>query len=538
MNFRIVLIGCLFFSFSIYSQKDDATLFKIDKESVLVSEFKRVYEKNLDILPDKNQKNVQNYLDLFIDYKLKLKEAYYLKLDTTKSYKREIESYKNQLATPYLQDSTFLNQLIRDAYYRTKYMINASHILVKVARNASPVDTLKAYNKILKAVKEIKTGTSFANVAIKFSEDQSVKSNFGNLGYFTAFKMVYSFEKAVFNTKKGELSKPFRTQFGYHIVKVHDKKLSPGELKIAHILISDKTSKGKIKIDSVYNQLKKGISFEKLVTKYSDDKNTIANGGKLPKFGIGRMYKPIEDKAFSLKKENDFTKPFKTRFGWHIVKLLKKYPVVSFKEMKKELTNKVKASGGARLSDLAMKEKLKKKYKIRVNQSAKKVFDKKNIRAAKRDTLTKTILAIDSKEIKQQLFFDFIRNRRHKSIKVLFEEFINEEVLKHFKNNLGNTEPEYANTLKEYQEGLLVFDFMQQKVWDKSTKDSIGLKKFFTNNRSKYTFTDLSKNKGKVMNDYQAYIEKELIQSLRRKYKVRIRKRVVKKLISHYKING
>ncbi|NVK53649.1 MAG: peptidyl-prolyl cis-trans isomerase [Flavobacteriaceae bacterium] len=537
MKFKI-LFASLFLSLAVYSQKDSAILFKIDNKPVFVSDFKRVYEKNLDIVSDKDQKAVESYLDLFINYQLKVKEAYSLKLDTVKTYKSEINSYKNQLAKPYLQDSTFIKKLIKDAYQRTKHMLNASHILVKVSPNATPKDTLKAYAKILNAVKEIKNGTSFANVALKYSEDPSVKSNFGNLGNFTAFKMVYSFEKAAYNTKVGELSTPFRTQFGYHIVTVHSKKPSPGEVKIAHIFINKNTIKGKEKIDTVYNQLKLGVAFEKLVKKYSQDRNTIANGGLLPKFGIGRMPTSIEDEAFALKNVNDFSKPFQTRFGWHVIKLIEKYPITSFEKMEKELAKKVKASGGNRLSDLAMKQKLRKKYNTKIYQPAKKVFYQQQIRSAKRDTLTKTLLTIEQKKISQQQFFDFIRNRRHLPIDVLFEDFVDQEVLSYFKENLIHTQPSYAETLKEYQEGLLVFDFMQQKVWNKSVKDSLGLQQFFKANKSTYKFTDLSKNKGTVMNDYQTYLENELIQDLRKKYKVTIRKRTLKKLIKHYKTNG
>lgn len=533
----ILNIALIFSTVSVFTQKDSDILFKVDKDLVSVKEFKNVYEKNLSLIVDDKQKDVENYLDLYIKFKLKTKEAKRLKLDTTRAYKREIETYKNQLIAPYLQDSAFLSKLIKDAYYRTKFKVKASHVLVKVPKGVLPKDTLQYYNKIIKAREEVINGKPFDKVALEYSDDQSAKSNLGNLGYFTAFKMVYPFENAAYTTKIGEVSKPFKTRFGYHFVKVDDLQLSEGEIEVAHILITDKSSKGKKKIDSIYNSLKKGADFNKLVLKYSNDKSTVSNNGILPKFGIGRMLKPFEDKAFQLKSINELSEPFLTRFGWHVIKLLNKFPVKSFKELESKLTEKVRASGGARMSDLVVLNRLKKEYKIEVEAIAKKAFENKNIRGKKRESLNKKLIKINDKEIKQSAFYDFIRNRRHKPVDVLFEEFKNQEVLNYFKENLVKTEPKFANTLQEYKEGLIVFDLMQKKVWNKSSKDSIGLQSYFNSNKTTYDFKELSKNKGLVMNDYQEYLENELIKDLRKKYKVRVKKSTLKKIIKFYKKN-
>lgn len=367
--------------------------------------------------------------------------------------------------------------------------------MVKVPNGILPKDTIQYYNKIIKARNEVLNGKPFEKVALEYSDDQSAKSNLGNLGYFTAFKMVYPFENAVYTTKVGEVSQPFKTRFGYHFVKVNDLKLSEGEIKVAHILITDKSAKGKQKIDSVYSALKNGADFNALVLKYSNDKSTVSNNGVLPKFGIGRMLKSFEDKAFELKTKNELTQPFPTRFGWHIVKLLDKYPVKSFEELKEGLTEKVRASGGARMSDLVVLNRLKKKYKLEVVSSARTIFNNKNVRAEKRETLTQVLLKVNEKEIKQSAFFDFIRNRRHKPVDVLFEEFKDQEVLNYFKENLSKTNVKFANTLREYEEGLIVFDFMQKYVWEKSSKDSLGLKSYFEKHKSKYNFKKFLKIK-------------------------------------------
>lgn len=537
MKIKIFTILFLVTSFFSYAQKDSDVLFSVDGTSVSVLEFKNVYEKNLNLIQDKDQKSIAENLNLFINFKLKLKEAYRLKLNETRTYNREIETYKNQLISPYLQDTAYLSKLVKDAYYRTKYKVNVSHVLVKTSGNDTPSDTLISYNKINKARNEVLSGKAFDKVALAYSDDQSVKQNFGNLGYFTAFKMVYPFENMAYQTKVGKISEPFKTDFGYHFLKVNDLQLSDGELEVAHLLITDQSKKGKNIIDSIYTSLKNGADFEKLVSKYSNDKSTASVGGKLPKFGVGRMLKPFEEQSFKLKNINDITEPFKTQYGWHIIKLLKKYPVTPFKEMKNELTEIVKASGGAKMSDIHVLKKLKDTYKIVEFEKAKAIFNSQDVRASKKDALQQIILSIDNKKIKQERFFDYIRNRRHKTIDVLFVDFKNEEIVTYFKENLKFTEPEFAKTLKEYEEALVVFDLMQQKIWDKSTKDTLGLKTYFYKNKLKYAFKELSNNKGQVMNDYQENLEKELIASLRKKYLVKINKKTLKELTQQYNSN-
>ena len=532
---RVVLLAVvLSFTFNSYSQKKERVLLTINGKKTYVSEFKRVYEKNLDAIDNEEAKDVNNNLELFINYKLKVKQAYDIKLDTLKSYKREIESYRNQLTAPYLQDNSFIDKLIEEAYFRTKNEIKAKHILIRVPQNATSKDTLALYNKINKIRTRILNGESFDKVAKETSDDRSAKTNGGDLGYFSAFKMVYKFEDAAYKTKKGDISKPFRTRFGYHIVGVEDMRISKGEIEVAHILINDTTAIGKKKIDEVYNKLQNKQEFKKLAKEYSTDKTSNEKGGKLNKFSNGRMIKPFNDAAFNLTEINSYSKPVKTRFGWHIIKLLKKYPVKSFEEMKQEIASKVKRNGRMQLSDKAIINKLKRKYTIVENEESKKIFNRKNIRAIPKDSLQNVLFSINAKQIKQIDFINFIRNRRHKTVFFLFDMYKENQILEYYKENLVNTEPEYANTLKEYEDGLLLFELMQQKIWKKATKDSLGLKNYFDKNKSKYNSKELNKVKGMVMNDYQTYLEKQWIIDLRKKNKVKIDKKELKKLIKFY----
>ena len=532
---NIFFLLCVMLSSWSYAQKDSDVLFTVGNNSVTVLEFKQVYEKNRSLLKDDEQKDVKNYLDLYVKFKLKLAAARALKLDTASVYKKEVASYKKNLITPYLRDSAFIEKLVKEAYYRTKYEVNASHILVKIPKNILPKDTLPLYTKIMQAREAVLSGQKFSEVALQYSEDPSVKTNFGDLGYFTAFRMVREFEDAAYETKVNEVSKPFRTRYGYHFLKVNDLQLSEGEVEVAHIFINEGSKNAKEQIDSVYTRLIDGEDFDALVLKYSTDRRTRSKSGKLPKFGKGRMPKPFEDQSFQLVNANDFTQPFRTRFGWHIVKLVQRHPVTSFKEMRAELEKKVNAAGGARLSDEMMLAKLKAKYKIAIDAAAKKVFDDPQIRTKSRDALNETLLSIETKQIAQYHFYDYIINRKGTSISVLFENFLNQEVLNYFKENLRHTSPRFGSLMQEYEEGVLVFDFMQKKVWDIASNDAAGLQQYFESNSKNYKFKDLTKNKGKVMSDYQAYLEVDLDNTLKKKYPVEVQQKVLKKIIRSYK---
>lgn len=537
---KLVLFGFLLSSILSFSQKKSKVLVTINDEKITVDEFKKVYEKNLDAIEDDNAKDVERNLELFINYKLKVNEAYDIKLDTLKSYQKEVETYRNQLSAPYLQDSAFINKLVKDAYFRLKNEIKAKHILVRTPSVPTPKDTLEAYQKITKIRDRIVNGEDFERVAEETSEDPSArdfngrKGNKGNLGYFSAFKMVFPFEDAAYNTKVGEVSKPFRTRFGYHIVKVDEIRPSKGEVEVAHILVRDLGKKGEDTINEVYSKLQKDEQFGSLAERYSEDPGTKSRDGKLRKFGTGVMVPEFEEAAFGLENEGEYSKPFKTQFGWHIVQLIKKHPIKSFEEEKAELMNQVKSGERAQLSEKAVINKLKERYTISENEAAKAIFEKKDFRKMTKDSLQSTILTINDKEIKQEDFVNYAKNRNNKPAYELFNDFKEVEILTYYKENLEKTEPEFAYTFREYKDGLLLFELMQQKIWNKSATDSLGLKTYFEDNKTNYKTENLKEIKGEVMNDYQNFLEKNWIADLRRKNNININKKELKKLIKFY----
>ncbi|SEC94422.1 peptidyl-prolyl cis-trans isomerase SurA [Tenacibaculum sp. MAR_2009_124] len=517
-----------------FAQKKDKELFRINNNSVMVSEFKRVYEKNLGLVVDNEAKDIDNYLNLYINYKLKVKEAYNLKLDTLKSYQNELEGYKNQLIAPYLQDKEALEKLVKDAYYRTVNEIRASHLLIKVSQKANAKDTLEAYNRILGARERIIKGESFENVALSVSEDPSVRLNRGDLGYFSAFKMVYNFEDSAYATEVGQVSNIFRTRFGYHLVKVTDKRKSKGEFDVAHILVRDKSIIGKVKIDSAYQKLKTGASFEDISKEFSEDTGTFKNGGKLPRFSTGTMVEQFENAVLGLKNINDFSEPFKTRFGWHIVKLLNKLPIESYEVARKKIEGKVKRSDRLQASYEAVLNKLKKKYDVKVNEEVFKQIETLSVKDFIAKNNKEWILSIDKVKVGGDKFNDYIKYRRNSNLSELFEQFKNYELTEYFKKDLVNLEPDFKHTLTEYKEGLLLFELMQKKIWKKATTDTLGLKKFFDGNKGNYKEQNLEDVKGEVISDYQQSLENDWLELLRNKNKIIIREKEVKKLKKIY----
>lgn len=481
MLFRTLLLA-VFYSLTVFSQQNPSeVLFTVGDTPVYTDEFIRVYNKNRDIVSEENKLNKAEYLDLFINYKLKLQEAYDLGYDTIANIKDELAGYREQLIQPYLRDSVVLDSLVKEAYVRKKYEINASHILVKVPLTASPADTLVAYQKILAARKAIIGGKSFETVAKSASEDPSVMQNGGNLGYFSVFDMVYPFENAAYTTKEGEVSAPFRTEFGYHIVKVNDKRPSKGEVSVAHIMITDKNNDSVPaieRISDIYGQIKNGDDFKLMARRYSEDKASAANGGQLPRFSGNKMVQPFSDIAFGLERENDISEPFETKFGWHIVKLLRKYPVTDFESMQKEIKTEVEKSDRFGLSGKSIINKLRERYKITVDKALFGHFAAADSTSLQKHT-QQPVITIEDRPVLFSELLDYASERANTSADITFENFKNQQVLQYYKDHLEETNKNFGSTVREYKDGLMLFALLQDKIWKKAEHDTVGLKIFY-----------------------------------------------------------
>lgn len=481
-------------------------LFTVDNEPVYASEFLRVYNKNLDLVQDESQKDVDEYLKLFTNYKLKLKEARRLELHEKPSYKREFSSYKKQLAKNYITDSKVTDELVKEAYERMSYELNANHILIKVDENASPQDSLAAYNKITKlrdrALKE-----GFEKVRAEVHDGHTVYGE--KLGYFAGFKMVYKFESVAYNTNVGDVSKPFRTRFGYHIVNVLDKRESRGERTVAHIMVIENKSdslaeKPEVRIQDIYKKLNQGEAFESLAKQFSDDKNSAPKGGMLKAFSGGQIRaKEFEDIAFALENVDDVSEPFKTDYGWHIVKLHNKKSVPSFEAMKPELVEKVKQDSRSKLIDESLTKKLKIKYNISAKQPNLDYFisilnDDYFKRAWKLPEDFKgnqPLVKIGDKQFTYNDFGVFLTNSQRnatkkESIESLvskkYYSFLNDSLVKYQEDNLEFENEDYAHIVAEYRDGLLLFDLMETTIWNTAKTDSTAIEQFYESNRANY----------------------------------------------------
>ncbi len=509
---RLIIFVFLLTQSFLFAQNKEV-LFTIDNHPYYSDEFVRVYNKNLDLVKDDSQKDLDKYLELFLGYKLKVEKANKLGLQNSVTYQNELKSYRNQLSKNYVNDSKVTNELVQEAYNRMTKEVRASHILILVDEGASPEDTLKAFNKIKDIKNRLNAGEDFVKVAQQFSEDPSVKENNGDLGYFSAFRMVYPFENAAFNTNVGGVSKPFRTRFGYHLVKVVDKRDNRGEVTVAHIMIvkpstpdAQLEAKAKQTIDDIYQKIQQGEGFESLANQFSEDKSSASKGGVLQRFGSGQLSsEEFENVAFSLQNKNDISKPFQSQFGWHIVKLIDKHPVLSLTDMKNELEEKVRKDERSLLITNSLAKKLRAKYPqtkdSKVLASVKKIITDDFYSQTWETPLNlkdynKTILTINkSKQVSAVAFLNFIHVQQKSKIKTkpisklvdeLFEKFIDEQVTTYYNENLENEFPEFKYVMDEYRDGLLLFDLMDREIWTKAKTDTLGLSNYFKQNIQNY----------------------------------------------------
>lgn len=508
MRTCILQLLTLVFCISLYAQKDTDVLLRINKEAIQVGEFKKVYLKNLELLQEDEKRDPEDYIDLFIPYKLKVQEAYRLGLDKKETYQKELEGYKKQLAKTFLTDVTLTDKLVEEAYDRMVHEIKARHILIRVPSNASPSDTLAAYNRAIEARDKILNGADFDKTAKAYSDDPSAKQNGGDLGWFKAFKMVYPFETAAYNTAVNEVSMPFKTSFGYHIVQPTGKRKGEGAIQVAHIMIlhkqKDSTILPKKRIQSIYELLQSGEDFESLAKTYSDDTQTSSKGGLIRKFERGQMSsKEFENVAFGLQEIGGYSRPFETSFGWHIAKLVERYPLQSFEKEKGAIEARIKKDKRAQVISQALTTKLRKEYNMEDVSPVVTIMSDPSIGDFQDDKWVFKENATNSSKkafsIRDRIydvagiakFFERTYNPNRFSNKDQFIEettrqYVDLKTQAYHEEHLEELDPDFANVLREYKEGLLIFDLMDQQIWSKAKTDSIGLRDYYTANKNNY----------------------------------------------------
>ncbi len=486
-------------------------LFTVDSKTVTTDEFIYLYtKKNQSKSDDFTEAKINEYLDLFINFKLKITEAQHRGMDTTSAFKKEFNGYKDELKKPYLAESNELDRLVKETYANLTEEIKASHILINLAPEATPSDTLIAFQKMNDIRNKALAGEGFGKLAREYSEDPSAKANDGNLGYFTAMQMVYPFETAAYKTKVGEISSTVRTRFGYHIIKVDDRQPARGEVEVSHILLRTGTSNdAKVKNTAfeVYDQFKGGRKWEELCNEYSEDNATKATGGKLRPFGVGALASvpEFEKVAFALQQSGDVSDPFQSAIGWHLVRLEKKIPILSFKEMEPALKRRVSRDERLQISKTSLMAKRKKELGFVEGEGAlqiKSFADTSLVKArwkfrGDESLNSKTLFTIENKPILVGEFIKFIYKNQANSalspdayLNQLYEKFVEEKLNAREEEILISQHPEFKSLLNEYYEGILLFSIMEKEVWNKASEDSVSQHNFYNQNQSKYTAGD------------------------------------------------
>jgi peptidyl-prolyl cis-trans isomerase SurA len=509
MKFRLTLIiFCLFLlEGTSYSQNlNDKVLMTVDRQSIPAGEFVRMYKKSYD---PANTKEIDSYLGQFVIFRLKVADAIREGYDTTRAFKTELQGYRNQLAQNYLTDNVTREKLLKQAYQRSLTEVNGWHILINCPPEASPEDSLVAWKKARDIRERIILGEPFEQVARSASDDPSVKINGGNLGYFTVFQMIMPFEDAAYNLKKGQISEPVRTPYGYHIITVTGRRPSVGKIKVAHIMKSvppgadeKDAKKAEEEIRGIYDQLQKGASFSELAAKYSDHKESASSGGELNWFGAGEIISDFAEAAFSLTKNGDYTKPVRTPYGWHIIKRLDKKAPGSFEETKSFLESKINESYLNSISRKAFIEKLKKEYKYRANPVALDWFIKNTdtlimkglAKYNRREMPPGNIYTFADQQLTTRDFASYIEKRssmvvtKDSSVYIAssLETRLSDHILNYENSILEKKYPEFRYLMNEFHDGILLFEISGKKVWNMAQDDSAGLKKYYEENKHKF----------------------------------------------------
>ncbi|NDV46070.1 hypothetical protein D0T49_03315 [Paludibacter sp. 221] len=516
---KILLFSLLFISGSLLAQtKNDPVLMEINGNPVTKSEFEYIYNKN-NSTNSIDKKTLNEYVDLFVNFKLKVEEAKAQGLDTTAAFIKEYNGYRSQLARPYLVDKKAEEAVVEEAYNRMKEDIEVSHILIRIPfEGATAADTLAAWKKIKNVEKRLKK-EKFDKVAREVSEDQSAAENSGYLGWISAFNTIYPFETVAYNTPVGATSAPVRTVVGYHIIKVHNRRPSQGEVLTSHIMLfTEKDDKeqnkvAKERIDSLYQRVLAGDDFGTLASNYSEDRGSAIRNGELPWFGTGRMVPEFEKAAFALKEVGDVSKPIQSAYGWHIIKLLDKRGIPAFEDVKADIERRVKRDERVSRGKDALVDALKKEYDFRIQQPSVDEFTKlldgtelgDSAYIAEISLLNKPLMSFAGKQYSQVDFARFIKSNSYsaKSIpseimKEKLDAFVAKELLDYEDTRLANKYDDFCFLSQEYYDGILLFEISNKEVWDKASKDTEGLSNYFNDNRNNYTW-DKPHYKGRVI---------------------------------------
>ena len=514
---RFYILSILFLAVSlgrVDGQSSDPVLFTVDNNPVNISEFNYIYNKNNGTNADYSKESIEEYLDLYIKFKLKVQKAKELKLDTIKVLQDELAGYRQQLAKSYLVDKEVNQKLVDQVFQRKQKDIKVAHILISLPARANDGAVTAAMEKCTKIKEKLEQGADFKMMAKTMSNDKNTSDNNGELGWLTAMlpSGFYDLENAIYETPQGKYSDPIRTPLGVHLIKVLDSRPARGEREVAHLLVRSKL-KGKVvnnaksKIDSLHQLLSaKKVSFEDLVADNSDDANTKKKAGYLGNFGISQFEIAFEDAAFNLKNDGDISTPIQTSIGWHIIKRISKKDFADETKMKAEIQNQLKKNDRAENARLALIESIKrsasfKEYPIALNAFAMTLDESfYSYKWVVPEMKANTIFSIGDQNITTKDFAEYCkRNTRTRlrfekkkpilqAVKEMYSSYTDEKTIQYEEANLEARYPEFKSLMREYEEGILLFEATKINVWDKASQDKEGLNAFFERRKDNYTW--------------------------------------------------
>ena len=502
----IGMVASMAVMFNLSAKDKDPVLMEVGGDKVTLSEFEYLYHKNSQQQIEKEP--LDKYVDRFVVYKLKVADAKAAGIDTTKSFVKEYTMYRNDLARPYLTDSTAFDRLAHEAYERMQREVEVAHIMLPTGeweireKSKQKLDSLKQC---------IENGQDFSELAKSYSIDRSAMVNGGNMGYITVGRTPYSFEYAAFTTPVGQMS-IVQTDYGMHLIKVLDNRPSQGEVSVEHILkMFPRNANDSIisvltaEMDSIYDLVvNKGGNFEEIAKKESDDRGSGQAGGLLPWFGAGRMVPEFEKVAFELKK-GEISKPFRSRFGIHIVKKLDNRSIGSFEDNRDNIMRMIKMDERALIPQQERVEQLKKEYGLKENS---KFLELVKAEVEKYGTYDSVLIGrlheidceafsfadkkVNSKEITSMLNYSVKLNPDAivTYVENLMHSKENRMIVDYELENLPAKYPDYRNLLNEYYDGMLLFEISNRNVWDKANRDKEGLEAFFQAHKDKYKWEE------------------------------------------------
>jgi peptidyl-prolyl cis-trans isomerase SurA len=483
---------------------DDPVLFTVAQTPVRVSEFLQIYTKSNQQKADFSEASMREYLDLYIKFKLKVQKAREMRLDTMPAFRSELEGYRRQLAAAYLVDREVTEKLIREAYEHMKQDVEISHILISCSREALPADTLAAFQRANALLQKALKGADFAQLARDSSEDRSSKENGGYIGFVTALLPdgYYWFEKAIYSARPGVVPYVVRSHQGYHVIKVHSFRPARGEVEVAHILIRKGDSEEanylkRQRADSAYAAAQR-MSWDEACMLYSDDQVSAAKGGYVGAFGINRYQRSFEEAAFALEKDGAISPPVETTVGWHIIKRISRRPLPPFEEMRRALSERIKRDSRSEVARRSLIERIQREANFReypknlqtwASQQVDSIFHtfrwKPDSTAPQTPLMQygdRTYTVADFEEFLARSSRDRMRGLGHpveQTIATLYQNWVDEAAIAFEESQLDKKYPEFRHLMREYEEGMLLFDAAKIEVWDRANTDTAGLQRYF-----------------------------------------------------------